>query len=74
LASVVAAMRWRRRRRRRLVAGAVVVGSDSIMQQTSETSCRPETWWTGKWALYPLSMHCSYKSRKSSLVVQLRML
>ncbi len=48
-ASVAAALRGRRRR---FVAGAVVVGSDGGMEQTTETSCRPEAWRTEKRALY----------------------
>jgi hypothetical protein len=39
------------------------------MEQTTKTSCRPEAWRTEKRALYPLSMHRSYRLRKSSLVV-----
>jgi hypothetical protein len=46
----------------------MVVESIGVIEQVSETSCRPEAWRTVKRALNPLSIHPLYRVRKSSLL------
>ncbi len=55
------------RQRRRSVAGAMVVESKGVIEQISETSCRPVAWRIIKRAFNPLPIQRSYRARKSSL-------